>query len=210
MIAIGRLPPLERSFFARDAATVARDLLGQILVHESPRGLLAARIVETEAYLGSQDLASHARFGRTARNASMFGPPGHAYVYFVYGMHTMTNVVTGAAGEPQAVLLRAAEAVAVEGVSMSGPALLSRAMLVTLAHDGVDLSAGALRIVAGSPPRAVSAGPRVGVGYAGAWTLAPLRFVDPDSTALSRPAQWRPPPGRARSAPSRPPVGTGL
>jgi DNA-3-methyladenine glycosylase len=153
-------------------------------------GLVLARIVETEAYLDGADAASHARFGRTARNASMFGPPGFAYVYLVYGMHTMLNVVTGVSGEAEAVLLRAAESVSESSLRMDGPGRLARALGIRREHDGLDLCAGlrasGLTIAQGTSPAAVAIGPRVGVDYAGDWRDAPLRFTDPTSPAVSR------------------------
>ena len=100
---------LSRDFFARDTLAVARNLLGQRLVRVLDGARLAGRIVEVEAYVGEGDQACHARFGRTRRNAPMYGPPGHAYVYFVYGMHHCLNVVTGREGNPAAVLIRALE-----------------------------------------------------------------------------------------------------
>src|SRR4030088_3453602 len=102
-------PRLPRRFFVRDPVVLARDLLGRVLFYKTPDGLLAGRIVETEAYTGTADPASHAFRGLTARNAVMFGPAGHAYVYFTYGMHHCLNVTAGASGTPGAVLLRALE-----------------------------------------------------------------------------------------------------
>src|ERR1700674_687943 len=102
-------PRLPRRFFARDPVVLARDLLGRVLFYRSPEGVLAGRIVETEAYTGEADPASHAFRGRTARNAVMFGTPGHAYVYFSYGVHYCLNVTADAPGVAGAVLLRALE-----------------------------------------------------------------------------------------------------
>lgn len=102
-------PRLTRAFFARDAVTVARELLGKLLLRREGRELLAGRIVEAEAYLGAADPAAHAYNGRTARNAVLFGPPGHAYVYFIYGNHYCTNVSCMAEGNAECVLLRALE-----------------------------------------------------------------------------------------------------
>src|SRR5256714_14958616 len=105
-------PRLGREFFARDPVSLAPDLLGRILFYRTAEGLLAGRIVETEAYTGAADPASHAFRGPTARNAVMFGPAGHAYVYFSYGMHYCLNVTAEAAGTARAVLLRALEPLA--------------------------------------------------------------------------------------------------
>ncbi len=177
---------LPRDFFGRPATEVARALLGQVVVHRVGDEILAARIVETEAYLDERDLASHARFGRTQRNAAMFGPPGFAYVYFVYGLHTMLNVVTGADGGAEAVLLRAAEPVAGITARLDGPGRLSRGLRIERAHDGTDLCAlpGVLGIVAGPAPETIAVGRRVGVDYAGSWRDAPLRFRECPKTPL--------------------------
>jgi DNA-3-methyladenine glycosylase len=179
-------PAFPRSFFARDAATVARELVGARLYLRQPEGgLRSARLVETEAYVGPQDLACHAAKGRTRRTEVMFGPAGHAYVYLVYGLHELLNVVTGAEGDAQAVLLRAAEGL--EGVedSLSGPGRLTRAFGITRALNGADLCAGPLWLAPGRPPEAVAVSSRIGVGYAGEWAAAPLRFYDPASPAVS-------------------------
>jgi len=182
-----RAEVLPRSFYARAADDVARALVGCTLVRRRAGGEARVRIVETEAYLGDHDRASHARHGRTRRNEVMFGPPGYAYVYLVYGLHYMLNVVTGQIGEGAAVLLRAAEAV--EGVSaaMAGPGRLTRALGVDLGANGADLCAGDLVVAPGPPPGRLVAGPRVGVDYAGDWSRAALRYYDPDSDAVSRP-----------------------
>lgn len=173
------MPVLPRRFYARDAATVARDLLGKVLVRELGGQRRRARITETEAYVGSHDLASHSRHGPTARNRTMFGPPGHAYVYFVYGIHHCLNAVTGQEGVGEAVLLRAAEPLAGWDARLTGPGLLARAFGVTRADDGLDLTAGPLRILDGPPlpEPEVEVTARIGVAYAGDWAHRPLRFV---------------------------------
>jgi DNA-3-methyladenine glycosylase len=109
--ALGRVTWLKAEFFNRDPRRVARALLGKLLVRKTPRGTLAGRIVETEAYLGKGDAAAHAAAGRTARNSVLFGPPGHAYVYFIYGNHYCLNVSCLPDGDPGCVLLRALEPV---------------------------------------------------------------------------------------------------
>lgn len=186
---------LPRAFYDRPAEAVAPDLLGTILCHDTGAQVLRGRVVETEAYAGAEDLACHAAKGRTRRTEVMFGPPGHAYVYLIYGMYHMLNVVTHAAGEPQAVLIRALEplgALADQGRT-DGPGRLTRATGITVqARNGNDLCAAAperrLWFEAGDRPERVAVGPRIGIDYAGSWVHAPLRFVDAASTCLSRPA----------------------
>jgi DNA-3-methyladenine glycosylase len=147
---------------------------------------LRARIVETEAYVGPHDLACHAARGRTARTEVMFGPGGHAYVYFIYGVYDMFNVVAGVAGDAQAVLIRAAEPIGWTA-DLSGPGKLTRALHITRAQNGIDLTGEKLcfhRNRADRPRIALSK--RIGVDYAGEWKHALLRVVDADSPAVSR------------------------
>jgi len=190
-------PPLSRAFFARPAEVVAPDLLGAVLVRRRGDRWQAARLVETEAYVGPHDLACHASRGRTARTAVMFGPAGHAYVYLIYGMWELLNVVTGPEGHAEAVLLRAAEPLSGPlrpprgPASLSGPGRLSRALGITRALDGHDLCAPAdgerppLYLAAGPPPASVAITRRVGVEGAGDWAGAPLRFLDAGSPSVS-------------------------
>jgi DNA-3-methyladenine glycosylase len=182
-VAAGRR--LGRAFYARDAELVARELIGATLVRDVQGRRRRARIVETEAYLGPHDLASHSSKGQTKRNAAMFGPPGRAYVYVVYGMHHCLNVVTGARGAGAAVLLRAAEPLDGWAARLSGPALLAKAFGVTRKDDRLDLVRGAIAIEVGEPPAKVAADRRIGVGYAGSWSRVHLRFLDPSSTHVS-------------------------
>jgi DNA-3-methyladenine glycosylase len=184
---------LPRSFYAPDAATVARALLGQVLVHRHAEGEQRVRIVETEAYLGTADRACHAFAGPTPRNRVMYGPPGHAYVYLIYGLHDMLNVVVAGEGDPQAVLLRAAEPVANVAAALNGPGRLCRALGITRALNGVDLCGPILFLERGAPPAAIRVTPRIGVAYAGAWAAAPLRFCDARSRHLSKARPDRPP-----------------
>jgi DNA-3-methyladenine glycosylase len=186
---------LPRSFYQRPAIDLARDLIGKILVHRLANGTtLRARIVETEAYVGEHDLACHASKGRTGRTEIMFGPAGHAYVYFIYGMHDMLNIVASTVGDAQAVLIRAAEPLDGWEANLAGPGRLTRAMHITRrADNGLDLTGDKLFLLdadAAAPQPRIAVTKRVGVDYAGDWMHALLRFLDADSPAVSRP---RPP-----------------
>ena len=160
---------LPKTFYDRDAESVARDLLGKLLVRRVVRRKRVGRIVETEAYLGPHDLAAHSARGRTARTEVMFGPPGHAYVYLIYGMHHCLNVVTGPGSHASAVLVRALEPISNLELSASGPGRLCRALDIDRQWNGHDLSQGGL--VVAEPTDAsldcdILARPRVGVDYA--------------------------------------------
>jgi len=173
---------MPRSFFARPAEEVAPELLGRLLVRRTAEGRIVLRITEVEAYAGERDAASHAFRGRTPRNAVMFGPAGHLYVYFTYGMHFCINVVCGVEGESAAVLIRAGEIV--EGADLArsrrpagskdrdlarGPARLTQALGLGRADNGVDLCAdGSLSVCEGVPvePDRVLTGPRTGISVA--------------------------------------------
>jgi DNA-3-methyladenine glycosylase len=180
--------PLSAGFFRRPSEVLARALLGKHLVHGARSGI----IVETEAYLGPEDLASHARFGPTERNRVMFGPGGVAYVYLCYGIHYMFNVVSGREGEAGAVLIRALEPGAgleADHAVARGPGKVARALGLSREHNGVDLSADRrLYIAAGRAvrPERVAVGPRVGIDYAGEWAGASLRFWVAGHPAVSR------------------------
>lgn len=187
--------PLPRAFFARATATVAEELLGKLLVMREPT-LRVARIVEVEAYLGERDAASHARRGPTPRAAIMFGPPGHLYVYLIYGMHHCMNFVTEEDGTAGAVLIRAAEpVVGFENVAdprpLAGPGKVCAALAISLAHKGLDLcgSAGSPVLFVAEDSFAVSRighSARVGVDYAGAWARRKLRYYVPGNPHVSR------------------------
>ena len=181
--------PLPAAFHDRDPAGVARDLLGAVLRMDDGEGVVSGRIVETEAYLGPHDPASHSAVGRTARTWHMFGPPGTAYVYFIYGVHWCVNVVTREDGYGSAVLVRALVPIAglprmrerrpkarTDRDLCNGPGKLCAALGITRAHDGVLLTGGSsLTLLAGDavPDDAVIVGPRVGISKAVDW---PLRF----------------------------------
>jgi DNA-3-methyladenine glycosylase len=189
-LALIRATRLALPWYRRDARVVARALIGCLLVHARADGSVRiARIVETEAYRGPRDLACHARAGLTLRTRTLLGEPGHAYVFLIYGMHDCFNVTCLRKGAGHAVLVRAAEPVAGldAGQSLRGPGRLTRAMAITRAADGSDLTEPSLYISprVGRPRIGVSA--RVGVGYAGEWADAPLRFFDMGSTEVSRP-----------------------
>ena len=179
----GKLPaePLPQSFFARPAPELALALLGQLLVRQLPNGTcLKARIVETEAYQGMDDTACHARMGRTERNAVMFGQAGHAYVYLIYGMYDMLNLVCDQEGVPAAVLIRAVEPVegiaelervrGVRGPSLTnGPGRLCRALQLDRSLNGASLVSGPHLWLEPGPPLEASQierSPRVGIDYA--------------------------------------------
>jgi DNA-3-methyladenine glycosylase len=210
---MSRFRPLPRSFYRRSAETVARDLLGRYLVRRIggeglPVERLVVRLVETEAYLGAPDRASHAWGGRrTARNESLYLAGGHAYVYLIYGLHHCLNVVTGERDVGSAVLLRAAEAVTGElpmksnrgldrrlrpGELAGGPGKLCQALAVDRRHDGISLLRGELVVTRGEPLAAerIAAGPRVGIDYAGAAAAWPLRFAEHGNREVSRPRPW--------------------
>lgn len=181
---------LPESFYARPALTVARDLLGTHLVMEEGGQRRVGRIVETEAYIGEHDLACHAAKGLTPRTEVMFGPPGRAYVYLIYGMHHCFNVVTDATGVGAAVLVRAVEPVEgfPSGTRTNGPGRLCKAMGITLAHNRLELKASPLYLMAGEPveERQVARGPRIGVDYAGEWAAEPFRLWVKDSRHVSK------------------------
>src|SRR6516162_1900175 len=132
------LQKLNRAFYQRPAIELAPDLIGKILVRRRRRRILRARIVETEAYVGTHDLACHASKGRTRRTEVMFGPGGFAYVYLIYGMYPMFNIVASVEGDAQAVLIRAGEPLDHWEADLSGPGKLTRAMRITCADNGTD------------------------------------------------------------------------
>ncbi|HLY18543.1 MAG TPA: DNA-3-methyladenine glycosylase [Bryobacteraceae bacterium] len=185
---------LPRGFYARDTIEVARGLLGKILVH----GETAGKIVETEAYLGGDDLASHSARGVTDRTRVIFGPPGHAYVYFIYGMYECLNLVAEPDGKPGCVLIRALEPVA--GIDVmrrrrppahtlrdltSGPGKLTLALGITRAQNGADVTRGALTVRTPRPdePFEIEVTPRIGIRHCADW---PLRYIVKGSPFVSK------------------------
>lgn len=189
---------LPHSFYARSPVEVARDLLGAELRHETPDGVAAGRIVETEAYLATEP-ACHAYRGRTARNAALFGEAGRAYVYLSYGVHWLFNVVAESPGEGCGVLIRALEPTLGEPLMRarrvrrgprdltSGPGKLTQALAVDGSHNGVSLSGGALAIVArAGAPGSVTTAKRIGISKA---ADLPLRFYLTNNPHVSRTAK---------------------
>ena len=190
--------PLPKSFYARDTEIVARELLGAILECATPDGVASGRIVETEAYIGEHDLACHAAAGRTTRTAPLYGAPGIAYVYFIYGVHWCVNAVTRPADQPSAVLIRALEPL--DGVELmrarrtaarrdvdltNGPGKLCQALGITGGHNWLPLQKAPLRILRGAPvsDAQVAVTPRIGITQCRDW---PLRWVIRDNEYVSR------------------------
>jgi DNA-3-methyladenine glycosylase len=186
----GKLP---REFYAQPVLTVARQCIGKILVHRSPEGEAAGRIVEAEAYRGPLDLAAHSARGLTKRTTAMFGPPGHAYVYLLYGISWAMNIVTTAEGKPHAVLIRALEPVrglelmarrrrkpATSRELTNGPGKLTSALGITGADYGRDLCDDELFLEQGEALARARIGrsPRINVDYAGEWAALPWRFYE--------------------------------
>ncbi|MGN6362940.1 MAG: DNA-3-methyladenine glycosylase [Thermomicrobiales bacterium] len=168
--ALATRPRLPRAFYDRPALTVAREALGMVLVRREPAGLQAGRIVEVEAYDGPGDAASHARSGVTGRARIMFGPPGYAYVYLIYGIHHCLNFVTGPVGYPAAILLRGLEPLARITERTNGPGLICRALAIDRCLNGADLTGDELWLEDWGRPVAdvdLVARPRVGIKFAG-------------------------------------------
>jgi DNA-3-methyladenine glycosylase len=190
---------LSHSFYQQATIDVAKQLLGKYLVRRHNDGSAIGRIVETEAYVGPQDLACHASKGRTARTEGMFGPAGRAYVYFIYGFYNMLNLVTEAKDYPAAVLIRAVEPV--DGIELmkgrrktnvlrnlaSGPGKLCQAFAVDRSLNGANLNGNILYVEdrAEAAPKFLST-PRIGVEYAGKWKTKPYRFLVRGSEFVSK------------------------
>lgn len=185
---VRRMIKLQRNFYCRKTVTVARELLGKILVHKVGGVERAGRITEVEAYLGPHDLAAHTSRGITPRTRVMFGPPGHAYVYLIYGMHHCMNVVTEPEGNGAAVLLRALQPLHNLQGDTRGPGRLCKAMGIDRSLYGHDLGSATFYIAQdGYVPSAVVERPRIGVAYAGEWAGKPLRYYIKGSDWISRP-----------------------
>ncbi len=192
---------LGRDFYGRPVLAVARDCIGKVLVHITPEGETAGRIVEAEAYRGPLDLAAHSARGLTRRTAAMFGPPGHAYVFRLYGTSWAMNLVTTAEGEPHAVLIRALEPI--RGLALmaarrrnppasreltNGPGKLTQAMAITGDDYGRDLCGPELYLEDdGLPAGKIGRSPRINVEYAGSWAARLWRFYERGNRYVSVP-----------------------
>jgi DNA-3-methyladenine glycosylase len=178
---------LPRAFYDRDTKIVARELLGKLLVHHDGEIERIGKIVETEAYLGEHDLAAHSSKGLTARTKIMFGPPGHAYVYLIYGIYFCMNVVTEREGHASAVLLRALEPVKNISEKTSGPGLLCRALKIDKKLNGHDLLSDNFFIAESAAEKfSIVKRPRIGVDYAKHWAKRHLRFFIKGNPFVSR------------------------
>jgi DNA-3-methyladenine glycosylase len=184
---------LRRSFYRQHATDLAKALIGKVLVHRVGGREYVARIVETEAYVGPHDLACHASKGRTKRTEIMFGRAGHAYVYLIYGMYPMLNIVSGEPGHPEAVLVRAAESLSGWDddwlSNLSGPGKLCREMEITLADNTLDLTLSKKLYLLDDgkrPSPRIRTSKRIGVEYASEWKDALLRYYDAESKAVSK------------------------
>lgn len=184
MMAISKLQP---AFFGQSALVAAPALVGTIMIRSVAGITRRARIVEVEAYLGPKDLASHASKGRTPRTQVMFGPPGRAYVYFIYGMHWMFNVVVGEEGNAEALLIRAARPLDDWNVDLSGPAKLARAFAITREVNGIDVTMNDVYFLSEPHYRArIVRTRRIGIDYAKHWKNRLLRYVDVNVEAVGK------------------------
>lgn len=170
---------LSPKFFQKPAPAVARNLLGKVIVRKFGNKIFRVVITETEAYLGSRDLASHARFGKTKRNLAMFGDGGHWYVYLVYGMHWMLNVVTEEDGSPSAVLIRSGIIIGSKPAAINGPAKIAKRLRISGSLTGKLASKNSGLWVEdwGIKIGTIKKSPRIGVDYAGPWSKKLLRFT---------------------------------
>jgi DNA-3-methyladenine glycosylase len=191
---------LTQAYFSRPTLTVAHSLIGKHLIRQNGKGTIAGKIIEVEAYIGIEDKACHAAKGRTARTEVLFGPPGMSYVYLIYGMYHMLNVVTERADFPAAVLIRAIE---VDGELIDGPGKLCRALGIDRSLHQVDLTVGrgiwfedrGQKV----PRNQVGTFPRIGVDYAGPWAKKPwrFRFIEEDD-CMNRSRETHKEKGRSR------------
>ena len=180
--------PLAREFFDRPTLTVAKELLGKVLMRRTPNGIIQAKIVDAEAYVGPKDKACHASKGRTKRTEIMFGPPGFTYVYLIYGMYHCLNIVTEQAGYPAAILIRGLEILGEDRLTglparIDGPGRVCRYLEIDRAHNGLDATLSTTLWIEdrglGVSRNQIQTLPRIGVDYAGKWAKKPWRFCLP-------------------------------
>jgi DNA-3-methyladenine glycosylase len=183
-----KLKKLSKSFYDRDTILVAKELLGKYLVRIHRGVRRVGRIVEVEAYLGPHDLAAHSARGRTARTEVMFGPPGHAYVYMIYGMYFCMNFVTEREGHAAAVLLRALEPIENIRKNTKGPGLLCNAVGIDKRLNGRDLESDDFHVAIPKTQETfkIIERPRIGVDYAGEWAKQPLRYYIEGNAFISK------------------------
>ena len=183
------LQKLPRSFYERDTIIVAKELLGKYLIHKYEEQEYIGKIVEVEAYIGQHDLASHSSKGLTPRTKVMYGPPGFAYIYLIYGMYYCTNIVTEIEGIGAAILLRAIEPIKNIQAKTQGPGLLSKAMYIDKRLNQHDLTSDTFYIaeIKNEPPFSIVEKPRIGVHYAKEWAEKLLRFYIRDNAFISKP-----------------------
>jgi len=180
----GELIKLDKDFYQQDAKTVAKALIGKRLITNIGSKKIS-RIVETEAYLGPHDLACHSAKGLTTRTKVMFGPAAKTYVYLIYGIHTMFNIVTGNS-DGQAVLIRAVEPVSLIKANTNGPGKLTKALGIGLEHNDISLLNNTIYLEDAKPVNKIITTSRIGIDYAKEWKDAPLRFYDFDSKFVSK------------------------
>ena len=180
---------LARAFFNRDTIVVAKQLLGKYIIKTTDEIQQVAKIVEVEAYLGPHDKAAHSARGLTPRTTVMYGEPGHAYVYLIYGIYNCFNIVTEPRGHAAAVLIRAVEPIQGIQLRTSGPGLLCKALEITRQHTGHDLQEDNFYIASGMNEEKLTIvkRPRIGVDYAGAWAKRLLRFYIKGNKFISKP-----------------------
>ena len=189
-IEVTSLLKLDRTFYARPGIDVSKSLLGAIMCRRIGGIVRRARIIETEAYLGPKDLASHSSKGRTLRTEVMFGEAGHAYVYFIYGMHYMFNIVAGNTGEAHAILIRAAQPLDEWQIDLTGPAKFARGFEITRDDNSMDLTSGEISLFADPAYRPkIIRTRRIGIDYARHWKNRLLRFIDVSNPASAK--LWR-------------------
>ena len=189
IISLSPQSKLPIAFYQRNADVVAKALLGKQFLVKQEQTIQRSRIVETEAYMGSNDLASHASKGRTKRTEVLFGHAGIIYVYLIYGMYDMFNIVVSQENNPQAVLIRAVEPLENITGSTNGPGKLCKSLAITRKHNSLSVLGSRIWLEDGPKPKHIVITTRIGVDYAKEWAKKPLRFYDANSSFVSRKAE---------------------